>query len=250
MKNGLKIHKTKNINLLNELRDEIYLHTKKIFNIKEKNAELGLNYFHKYTKKLNDAALNEKRIKLIKTITNECNAGEKIFKIFEKQLLSYLGPDILVQKSCNLVLQKPGDGNPSEIHRDAPLNSPYEIVLWLPLVNCYKTKSMYILDIKKTKDALKYLNKNKNNWDNFEQYAKKLSSNPSVNYGNGLFFFTGLIHGSEINNEDETRVSLNIRYKNLFTPSGMKNQLQFFKALQISDLARMGAELEVEEYFE
>ena len=28
----------------------------------------------------------------------------------------------------------------------------------------------------------------------------------------------------------------------------MKNQLQFFKALQITDLARMGAELEAEEY--
>ena len=40
------------------------------------------------------------------------------------------------------------------------------------------------------------------------------------------------------------------RFKNLFTPSGMKNQLQFFKSLKISDLARMGAELEAKEYFE
>ena len=250
MKKGFKIHKTNNIKLLDELRNEIYLHIKKIFNIRENNPTKGLNNFHKLINKLNDGELNEKRVKLINAITNECNAGYKIFKIFEKQLINYLGPDILVQKSCNLVLQKPGDGNPSEIHRDAPLNSPYEIVLWLPLVDCYKSKSMYILDIESTKDALKFLGKNKNNWDKFEKYAKNLSSNPSIKYGNALFFFTGLIHGSEINNEKETRVSLNIRYKNLFTPSGMKNQLQFFKSLQISDLALMGAELEAEEYFE
>ena len=188
MKNGFKIHKTNNIKLLNNLREEIYLHIKKIFKIKEPNPEIGLNNFHKYTSDMNDGELNEKRVDLIHKITNECDAGQKIFKIFEKQLLDYLGPDLLVQKSCNLVLQKPGDGNPSEIHRDAPLNSPYEIVLWLPLVDCFKTKSMYLLDIHKTKEAMQYLNKNKKNGKNLKILQKKLLLIHPLNMEMDYFF--------------------------------------------------------------
>ena len=58
-------------------------------------------------------------------------------------------------------------------HRDAPLNSSYEIVIWIPLVDCYKTKSMYILNFDKTNRALNFLKKNKMKWSKFEQYAKK-----------------------------------------------------------------------------
>ena len=54
----------------------------------------------------------------------------------------------------------PNDPNPSEIHRDAPLNSAYEIVAWVPLVDCYKSKAMYILDYPSTKKSLGFLKKN------------------------------------------------------------------------------------------
>ena len=84
-------------------------------------------------------------------------------------------------------------------------------------VDCYRSKAMYILDFPSTKKSLEFLRKNTENWDKFEVYSKKLRSNPKVKFGQGLFFSSCLIHGSDINREKETRVSLNIRFKSLFS---------------------------------
>ena len=73
---------------------------------------------------------------------------EKLFKIFSEDLKKILGSDIVGQRKVNLVIQKPNDKNVAPIHRDCPQNSPNEIVFWLPLVKCYKSKSINLLDLK------------------------------------------------------------------------------------------------------
>ena len=67
-------------------------------------------------------------MKLIHDFNNMIDCGKLIFSAFEKTITNLLGPDILVQKNSNVVIQMPNDPNPSELHRDAPCNSPYEIV--------------------------------------------------------------------------------------------------------------------------
>ncbi len=248
--NGYEIYQSKNKKLLVKLRKDIYQEIKKIFKLKEKNPEKGLNYFHKIVGKLSDKDLNSKRKQLISNVTKKINFGEIIFKSFEEFLLNNLGPDIIVQKNCNIVIQMPNDPNPSEIHRDAPLNSAYEIVAWIPLVDCYRSKAMYILDFPSTKKSLEFLRKNTKNWDKFEVYSKKLRSNPKVKFGQGLFFSSCLIHGSDINREKETRVSLNIRFKSLFSPAGKKNQLQYFKSLKLSNISNIGIDFEAGNLFD
>lgn len=241
---GYEIYQSKNIKLLTKLRNDIYNEIKKIFKLKEKNPEKGLNYFHNAIGKLSDKDLNTKRKELISNVTKKINFGEIIFKAFEEFLVNNLGPDIIVQKNCNIVIQVPNDPNPSEIHRDAPLNSAYEIVAWIPLVDCYKSKAMYILDYTSTKNSLEFLKKNNRDWKKFENFSKKLKSNPQVKFGQGLFFSSCLIHGSDINKEKETRISLNIRFKSLFSPAGKKNQLHYFKSLKLSNISSIGVDFE------
>ena len=48
-----------------------------------------------------------------------------------------------------------------------------------------------------------------------------------------------MFHGSEVNKTDETRFSLNIRFKGLFTPSGKKFPLHFFRLFKISELTKL-----------
>ena len=169
------------------------------------------------------------------------------FELVKDKIINLFGQDILIQKNISLVIQIPKNQNPSEIHRDAPLNSSYEVVVWIPLVDCYKTKSMYILDFEKTNKALNFLSKNKSNWKKFEDYSKKLSKNPKVDYGEVLVFHAGLLHGSNINKENGTRVSLNVRFKNLFSPTGLKNQLQYYRPLNISNITKFGAKIDSKE---
>ena len=232
---------------LETLRENIFSITKDIFQLPNAEPEEGFNNFHKNIEGLTLGELNKLRIDLIQRITAECDVRELVFKAFETKLLQMLGPDILAQKNCNLVLQPPGDPNPSELHRDAPANSPYEIVVWVPMVDCFGSKAMYILDIKNTERTFQFLDASPTDWTGFETYAKSLAVTPAVSFGKALIFHTGCLHGSDINAENETRVSLNIRYKNIFSPSGLKNQLQFFSPLRISDVARLGSLLEARE---
>ena len=79
----------------------------------------------------------------------------------------------------NLVIQKPDDVNQVTLHRDAPPNSPYEIVVWVPLTKVFKTKNMYILEKKETiklLNNLRVLKKNKKDLLSsiFKKVEKKL----------------------------------------------------------------------------
>ncbi|OUV60982.1 MAG: hypothetical protein CBC82_07545 [Cellvibrionales bacterium TMED122] len=245
-KKGFCVVETKNISKLNNLRSKIYAEIKKIYNLKEKDIEKGLNNFHSYFKKQTPILLNSKRIQLIKKINENIDITGKVFEIFEDSILELIGPDIMGQKNANLVIQIPADQNPSEIHRDAPANSPYEIVVWVPLVDCYGTKNMFLMDYENTSHNLKHLKQN-NDWELFEKNVRKNAIKIHVKFGQALIFMTGLLHGSEINSERTTRFSLNTRYKNIFAPSGLKNQLQFFKKIRETNLVKYGSLIEIEE---
>lgn len=244
MNKGYEIILANNIEPIIYLRAEIYKIIAKVYGINDPNPESGLNNLHKFVSNLSLAEFNKFRLEVIALINSQIKVSDLVFKAFRELLIQLLGPDILAQKNCNLVLQPPGDPNPSEIHRDAPLNSPYELVVWIPLVDCYKTKAMYILNEHNSYKALNYLDDHPNDWLGFENLSKSLSENPNVNFGQALIFHPGCIHGSEINAENETRVSLNIRFKNLYSPAGMKNQLEFFDVASISQVALMGNRLE------
>ena len=66
-------------------------------------------------------------------------------------LSNIVGNELAMQNNINLSIQIPNDESSLlPIHSDTwSGDSPFETVLWLPMVNCYKTKSMFILDAKK-----------------------------------------------------------------------------------------------------
>ena len=68
-----------------------------------------------------------------------------------------LGNELSMQLRINLSIQLPKDENSLlPIHSDVwSGDSAHEINLWVPLVNCYRTKSMYILQ---PKNYTKFLN--------------------------------------------------------------------------------------------
>ena len=55
-----------------------------------------------------------------------------------------------MQKRINLSIQLPNDSSSLlPLHSDIwSGDSPFEAVVWIPLVDCFKTKSMYILKSK------------------------------------------------------------------------------------------------------
>ena len=61
-----------------------------------------------------------------------------------------------------------------------------------------------------------------------------------VNYGEILIFDQSLPHGNVVNREKETRWSMNIRFKGLFTPYGDKKLGEFFEPITLKPISKKG----------
>src|SRR3989338_6561674 len=245
LKNGYIIAPAERIDVLEQLRDQIFEKAKKMVDYNGEDATQFFNQFHHY--ELTGTQLNDRRFELYNDISKNLNAGELIYQAYEDLLTNLVGPDILVQKGTNLVIQQPGDSNTSPVHRDSPLNSPFEVVGWVPLVDIYATKGMYVLNLAKTDKALELLSDLDSGYEQFQKYTEKEGTRLEMKFGEALFFWPGLVHGIPLNQEKETRWSLNIRYKGLFSPVGSKGLGEFFQILRLSPLAQVALEHEKEE---
>ncbi len=235
---GFAVIPRDHLGTLEELRSSIFAVARRVFDLPDVDPAQGLNQLH--ASSLTGAELNDRRMRLIGEVNTAVDGAELVFRAFESSLGQLLGPDILAQRTTNLVIQQPGDPNPSELHRDAPANSPYEVVVWVPLVDCYGSKSMYLLPREQTRVALARLTERPDDWEGFHEYCLSLARGVDVPFGHALIFWSGLLHGSHVNREPETRFSLNVRYKSLFAPSGLKEPFEFFRILRTSPLTHLG----------
>ena len=145
LKNGYIIEKIHNLQKLDVIEKLVLnLLRKEIKNLKKYSNYYILNNTHKLVKK---SKLNEIRLKIIEHLNNK-NEFIKNYYLLSKPYLDILvGNELSMQKRINLSIQFPKDNSSLlALHSDVwSGDSPFEIVAWLPLVNCYGTKSMYIL---------------------------------------------------------------------------------------------------------
>jgi sporadic carbohydrate cluster 2OG-Fe(II) oxygenase len=218
------------------IRDTIVSELQKNIPALSGEADTVLNNFH--SQNLTGGALNEFRMKLINEFNSQMDVAQNVFNAFEHDIRSLVGSDIAVQRSVNIVIQQPGDKDVPPSHRDAPPHSPFEVVAWVPLVNCSMTKGMSVLDRQATVTAVNYLKND--DTSGFIKACSELGQPVNIQFGQALLFWTGLIHHIPINIENETRWALNLRYKNAFTPFGTKGLPDYFRILELSPLARLG----------
>ena len=240
---GYIIFKSNNKNSLNYLREKIIKSitnlnkTKKVFNASD---EKFLNNFHNEVK---PNKLNSVRLNLINTINKDKNFKKNYFLTAKSNLHKIVGNELSMQTRINLSIQTPKDSSSLlPIHSDIwSGDSPFEVVVWIPLVNCYKTKSMYIIPPniykKIEKNFSKYVGKSSKDFFNkIKKYVKWLK----VDYGEVLIFNQGLPHGNIVNKETETRWSMNCRFKSVFSPYGDKKIGEFFEPISLRAASEIG----------
>ena len=218
-----------------------YLHENKISF--DENDDL-FNNIHKY---INIEKLNDFRLKIIQDINNIEDFRKNYFNIARQNIESLIGSEIAMQLRINLSIQFPQDDSSLlPIHADTwSGDSPFEIVVWTPLVDCYKTKAMFLLQ-PKYQDLVKKLLNNKeikSGEDLFLSLESKLKW-MDIKYGNILIFNQGLPHGNRINLENETRWSLNCRFKSIFSPYGDKKLGEFFEPVTLKPASLAGMKYE------
>lgn len=233
---GYIIRPIKHIDKLNFIRELICKIISNKINVKFTNSMLDTFHHH-----IDNKDLNNIRIEIFKELNKEKLFKKYYYEIFEDFLDKLVGNEIVMQKNINLSIQIPKDkSSVLPMHADVwDGNSAFETVCWLPLVNVFKSKAMFILPNKKN---IKYQNQmmKSKNLNSFFNKIKKDLIWVKVNYGELLMFNQNLIHGNIVNSTKETRFSFNCRFKSFFSPYGDKTFGSFFEPVKLKPVTRFG----------
>lgn len=187
--------------------------------------------------------LNTLRLSIIEGMNAEPWFRAAYYHLAKQAINTLVGNELAMQRRINLSIQLPEDDSSLlPVHADVwSGDSSYEIVAWLPLVNCYETKSMYLLP----PSMLKHLH------DNFDAFKGKSSDDIyysvqedllwlDVCYGHILLFNQNLPHGNRVNCEAETRWSMNCRFKSVYSPYADKKLGEFFEPITLRAMSKVG----------
>jgi sporadic carbohydrate cluster 2OG-Fe(II) oxygenase len=203
-------------------------------------ADVG-SFLDDFVTSCDPAKLNDVRLAVIDGLLRWDEFRSLYFRCARPILEEIVGNELAMQRGVGFSIQLPNDpGSVLPLHSDAwSEDSAFEVVLWIPLVDVYRTKSMFLLplplDLK---------------------WRERMADFPSVDalfaaaepdlrwldirYGDVLVFSHTVMHGNRMNVEDSARWSLNVRFKALFTPYSDKRLGEFFEPLTIRPASRIG----------
>lgn len=204
------------------------------------DGDAFLNHIHRG---VSPADLNPLRLAVINGLGELSWAREAYFGLAREALDLVVGNELAMQRRLNLSIQLPGDDS-SLLHVHADVwdgDSPFEIVVWLPLVDCRATKSMFLLPPAANARVESQLGAfDGQSADRlFERIEPELTW-IEIAYGEVLLFTQNLMHGNRVNLEGETRWSMNCRFKSLMSPYAEKRLGEFFEPITIRAATRLG----------
>jgi len=240
LKNGFFIQPVEDQESLDRIRELVAATAGKFLGIDPTLSDKFLDNIHK---EVGAARLNDLRLSVIGGLNADTALRPRYFALARKLLAALVGNELAMQLRLNLSIQLPGDDSSLlPVHADVwSGDSPYEVVVWLPLVDCYRTKSMFLLPPEHAQSL----------HECFSDYQEKSSESLyqdikanlqwiEIKYGEILIFNQNLPHGNRVNEEEETRWSLNCRFKSVFSPYGDKKLGEFFEPVTLRPASRLG----------
>lgn len=189
------------------------------------------------------AALNDLRLAVIRGMNAAPWFREAYFSLARGAIESLVGNELAMQLRVNLSIQMPDDESSIlPLHADVwSGDSPFEVVLWVPLVSCYATKSMFLLPPEQDRAMQARLSEFAGqDVDALYRAVEPDLTWLEVRYGEVLLFTQNLMHGNRVNREPETRWSMNCRFKSLFSPYADKKLGEFFEPVTLRPASRLG----------
>jgi len=204
------------------------------------DSESFLNEIHKLVE---PSALNDFRLKVIQGLNALPDFRLMYFRLSKPYLEAIVGNELAMQQRINLSIQMPDDTSSLlPVHADTwSGDSPFEVVVWLPLVNCFGTKAMYLLPpVESAKFSEEFSQRGGSSSESIFDSIKDEVKWLEVRSGQVLVFDQSLPHGNRVNEESETRWSMNCRFKGVFTPYGDKKLGEFFEPITLRPASRRG----------
>jgi len=237
---GYVVSKVAEEDALYQIRNKIVDVVKKLLDVETKQPDELLNQIHEY---VSSEELNQFRVRVIEEINRDKLLKPLYFAVAKPLLESLVGNELVMQRRVNLSIQLPEDETSLlPVHADVwSGNSPFEVVVWLPLVDCYGTKTMFILPPEATKEVHQDFRRfqSGSSEELFQNIKDKLHW-IQIAYGQVLLFNQTLPHGNRVNQESETRWSMNCRFKTIFSPYSDKKFGEYFEPITLRPASRVG----------
>lgn len=187
--------------------------------------------------------LNDVRLAVFRAMNDEDWLRPAYFAVARSAIETVVGNELAMQRRVNLSIQLPDDDSSLlPVHADVwSGDSPYEVVLWIPLVDCHATKSMFITP-PDTDHAIQSRLADMQGrsvedlWHEIEPHVRFLD----VPYGHYLLFSQNVMHGNRVNREGATRWSMNCRFKSVMSPYADKKLGEFFEPITLRPATRFG----------
>lgn len=197
-----------------------------------------LNGIHQH---VSVARLNDVRLAVIQGVNAQPWLRAAYFSLARKALETLVGNELAMQRRLNLSIQLPDDDSSIlPLHADTwSGDSAYEVVLWVPFVDCRRTKSMFIAPPAVDAAAAARMA----GYDGVEALYHSIKSDVTfldIPYGSCLLFTQTLMHGNRVNREAETRWSMNVRFKSVMSPYADKRLGEFFEPVTLRPATRIG----------
>ena len=222
-KNGYLIKKSKELDSIDYLQNKVFnlisKKNRKLINLSKSNKTVLFQKLHRH---INRKSLNEIRLSVVKGINSDSKFYKSYYRSAAEMLDGLVGNEIAMQKKINISIQIPNDDKSMlPMHSDIYAGeSPFEVVIWIPMMNVKKSShSMFITNPRDNKKINEQITKSKNTTilKIYNKHKKKFKF-LKINYGEILIFSPIIQHGNIVNKTNETRVSLNCRFKSLLSP--------------------------------
>jgi len=179
--------------------------------------------------------LNQQKLAVMAALTNASWTHLAYFNLARNLLYTLVGNELAMQKKFNLNIQLPGDKSSLlPVHADTWTgDSPYQLVLWVPLTDCYRTKSMFLLP---PNEPYTLAGSSEDVWNSIKDRVKWLE----VKYGEVLIFNSTLPHGNRVNEEATARWTVNCRFKSVHSPWGVKGPGEHFEPITLRAASTIG----------
>ncbi len=197
--------------------------------------------------------LNPVRLAVIQALNGADWLRHTYYRLVRQTLATLVGNELAMQRRVNLSIQLPEDDSSLlSVHADSwDGDSPFEVVVWVPLVDCHRSKSMYLLPPDKQAEI-------ETEWRRFDGKDTEdlfRAIEPHVTYldvpfGTALVFCQNLMHGNRLNTEPETRWSMNCRFKAALSPYADKRLGEFFEPITLRPATRFGMAYKLPESFD
>lgn len=206
--------------ILNALRDSVLRNANDWLQsqgIKRMTSGLGSSH-----SSVPNSLINDFRLHLFAKLNTESLVRRNYFDLAALLIQSLVGNELAMQNKVNLSIQQPHDQTSVlELHSDVWTgDSPFQVVLWIPLTDATASNAMFLLPPAKSREAYHRVHAGdlRSMVEIHDAYKDQIRP-IEVKYGDVLLFDSNCLHGNQVNITSHSRWSLNCRFTSLLAPS-------------------------------